>query len=205
MKKSTLILLCYALVINFLSYMDINKIVFFIITIALSILCSVLIEKFVLRQIKIEAEEDHLTTLKNKRAYSKQIQFFNSCDSIGVLFLDINNLKITNNTYGHAAGDELIVSVAKVIKKYTTKGAFSYRFGGDEFVMIFTNINKEKFLSFNEILLKEFSKIKLEFSPLEVSVAIGQIYENNQIDIECLLKKADSSMYEAKNNMKAEK
>jgi diguanylate cyclase (GGDEF)-like protein len=118
------------------------------------------------------------------------------------MVLDINNLKETNDTFRHIAGDELIVSVAQVIKKYTVKGVYSYRFGGDEFVMIFTNVTEEQLLDFKESLIKDFSKIDLQLSPLGVSVAVGHSYEENQIDVERHLKDADCDMYEAKRAMK---
>jgi diguanylate cyclase (GGDEF)-like protein len=202
MKRTALLQFCFALSLILLNYLNINIKLFFVFTLCLCCISIVLIEYFVLRQIQYEAEEDNLTTLKNKKAYYKQKKMFNSCHSIGVLFLDINNLKITNDSYGHKAGDELIMSVANVIKKCTGADAFSYRFGGDEFVMIFTNISKEKFLSIKNTLLNDFSKIHLELSPLKVSVAIGQSYENNTIDIEKSLQIADGDMYENKRIIK---
>jgi diguanylate cyclase (GGDEF)-like protein len=118
------------------------------------------------------------------------------------MVLDINNLKETNDTFKHVAGDELIVSVADVIKKYTVKGVYSYRFGGDEFVMIFTNVTEEQFLEFKEALILDFNKIDLQLSPLGVSVAVGHSYEENEIDVERHLKDADCVMYEVKRAMK---
>jgi diguanylate cyclase (GGDEF)-like protein len=202
-KKTTLILFLYALSVIMLNYF-VNTKLFIIFTIGLCFITSTLIERRIIRKIKDETEEDHLTALQNKRAYSQKKQYFNSCDSIGVMVLDINNLKETNDTFRHIAGDELIVSVAQVIKKYTVKGVYSYRFGGDEFVMIFTNVTEEQLLDFKESLIKDFSKIDLQLSPLGVSVAVGHSYEENQIDVERHLKDADCDMYEAKRAMKQE-
>jgi diguanylate cyclase (GGDEF)-like protein len=200
-RKATLILFGYALSIIFLNYF-VNAKLFFIFTMGLCFITSTLIERLIIRKIKDETEEDHLTTLKNKRSYAQKKQYFNSCDSIGVMVLDINNLKETNDTFRHVAGDELIVSVAQVIKKYTVKGVYSYRFGGDEFVMIFTNVTEEQLLDFKESLIMDFNKIDLQLSPLGVSVAVGHSYEENQIDVERHLKDADCDMYEAKRAMK---
>jgi GGDEF domain-containing protein len=71
--------------------------------------------------------------------------------------------------------------------------------------MIFTNVTKKQFQHFKELLLADFSKIVLELSPFEVSVSVGQNYENDHIDVERALQEADTNMYEVKREMKAKR
>jgi diguanylate cyclase (GGDEF)-like protein len=179
-----------------------SKILFLLILAILTTICYILIKR-VIRQIEDEGEVDALTLLKNKKGYYRMKNEFGKSNSVAVAFCDINNLKITNDQYGHKAGDELIISVAKAIRNNVTEGTYVYRFGGDEFVVISTEMTKKQLKDFENRLYAEFEKIELKNSPFEVRVAIGIAYEEAPVDIEKAIKDADSTMYERKKNMKA--
>lgn len=101
---------------------------------------------------------DVLTGLNNRSAYNEQIDFDYTGKKGGIIFCDINHLKYTNDEYGHAAGDKLILDFANVLLKvFDPKSIF--RISGDEFVIISKNITEEEFLLKTKDLEKEFLKI----------------------------------------------
>ena len=83
---------------------------------------------------------DSMTGLLSRYAYSNALNIFDKHDSLPddlVAFsIDINGLKTVNDTYGHAAGDELICGAAKCIQKVFSPYGFCYRTGGDEFIVL---------------------------------------------------------------------
>ena len=83
---------------------------------------------------------DSMTGLLSRYAYSNTLNKFDKHDSLPDDFvafsIDINGLKTVNDTYGHAAGDELICGAAKCIQKVFSPYGFCYRTGGDEFIVL---------------------------------------------------------------------
>ena len=150
-------------------------------------------------EMKTLADRDALTGVYNKRAYFEAEERLNNEMNKGkakfsITMIDLNDLKVTNDTLGHEKGDALIIKVVEVIKKTFTKSNI-YRVGGDEFVILsegedYKNIAK---------LEKEF----LEFSK-DVSAAIGVAIYDSKTDnnVEDTFKRADRKMYENKKKMK---
>ena len=98
-------------------------------------------------EIELQAKRDELTSLAN-RAYLNEIlpQQFISAQELGrpfsVLFIDIDRFKSINDTYGHQGGDSVIISVARVLRSCTREFDVVARYGGDEFVILLSNINE---------------------------------------------------------------
>jgi len=135
---------------------------------------------------------DMLTGLKNRNVYTWR---FNELKerrprTLGVIFIDINGLKQMNDTYGHEYGDAMIRRTAEYIKKHSMGNA--YRIGGDEFIILWDNIEKEQFDKKVEELEAEFRNDK------ECSIAMGNVWQGGDIDIQEQVKQADGAMYEAK-------
>lgn len=84
----------------------------------------------------------------------------------------------------------MIRKTAECIRKYTSGNA--YRIGGDEFIALWEEITKEEFYDKVDKLKKEFAEIK------EYSISMGNIWQDGEIDIQQQVKKADASMYKAK-------
>ncbi len=90
---------------------------------------------------------DQLTGLLNRHAIKEYLADFEKGlkpNNIGILYADINGLKETNDTLGHLEGDRLIISAANQLRKVFKKSDI-YRVGGDEFIVITENTNKEEF------------------------------------------------------------
>jgi diguanylate cyclase (GGDEF)-like protein len=108
--------------------------------------------------------------------------------SVGVCFVDINGLKSVNDSQGHEAGDELIIEVANTVSSIFKK-KYCYRIGGDEFVAIVPQVDKQYFSELTEKLRKKSKKVPM---------AIGAIWQDNAEGVEELINSADKLMYKDK-------
>lgn len=149
--------------------------------------------------VKMEnlAEIDGMTGLYNKSKYLSMINGkYADIKNVAVIFWDINDLKKTNDTIGHEAGDRLISIVATSIRSITDSKDMAYRIGGDEFVMIIMDCDedgvKEKLLRWNEAL----NMVGKEWD-YPVSVSTGYAVGEGK-DIAEIIHKADQLMYENK-------
>lgn len=146
------------------------------------------------RSYFIEELERTLNDKKNKEYYN------------GVLFIDIDNFKLINDTAGHRAGDELIRIVARALESIIEDDAILARFGGDEFVILYKHLSKD----YNEARdkLEEIAKRILHSIKYNhifnkriyfITCSIGlYIFSDHTVDIMDILKYSDSAMYEAK-------
>ena len=146
-------------------------------------------------QLTYLKETDSLTRLFNKNKYNEMVSmYYPNVDNITVIFWDLNNLKIINDTYGHEYGDKALSALASVLYAHSDEQCRRvYRFGGDEFVMIIDNPHDgeaDRIISaVKDELVKRSSDISIEISSA-VGVASGS--GSNIIEI---VKNADSAMY----------
>lgn len=89
------------------------------------------------------AREDRLTGMKNRLAFEEFLTDLQekaaSYENVALIFMDLNQLKYTNDCFGHNAGDELLIAAARCIENAFRKEGDCYRIGGDEFCVIFCN------------------------------------------------------------------
>jgi diguanylate cyclase (GGDEF)-like protein len=128
-------------------------------------------------------------------------------ESFGVFVADINNLKITNDKYGHEIGNKLIIKVARVICDVFKRSPV-YRIGGDEFAVLLRGADLENFEQLvNEMDLKiNDSTIEVDEGTIEVSVARGMaIYDpDHDVCFEDIFERADKKMYENKRKKQSD-
>lgn len=157
-------------------------------------------------QLAYQATHDNLTGLPNRSLLLDRLQFAianaNRTKSyIGVLFLDIDRLKLVNDTLGHPAGDKLLHEVAARLSKIIRGSDTVARLGGDEFVILLTSLEREdQILPLARACAESISKpIDIDGKELRVSLSIGiSIYPKDGEDINTLLRNADVAMYRAK-------
>jgi len=142
-----------------------------------------------------ELEMDALTGFKNRRAYHNEIMAIEqdsekSAHSVGVIFADINGLKEVNDNSGHAAGDDLIASVARNLTSVFPE-AKRYRIGGDEFIILSFDENED---DFNEKLDR-----LSELWNNEYSASVGAVWMEHARDLENGVADADKMMYMEKS------
>ncbi len=157
-------------------------------------------------QLKELALYDQLTKLPN-RVYienylSARVDDYNQYQiKIGVIFMDVDYFKNVNDTYGHDIGDDVLKMVSKIIKSSIRKNDMVGRWGGEEFIGIFTEINKEELINISEKIriLVENSKINSGMNEISVTVSIGAIIFRGDETIDQIIKRADNNMYAAKD------
>ena len=143
------------------------------------------------------AEIDVLTGLPNRRSYMEEMQRFPEEPDQVYITIDMNELKQVNDTYGHQAGDRLIVGAAECIRQCFGTGRV-YRVGGDEFVVLISAKEdelKKRFADF-EASMKSWS----EQNGMTLSTSYGYVRCSEFPDsrVTELVKTADDRMYEAK-------
>lgn len=151
---------------------------------------------------------DSLTGLYNINFYKNQIDvFFNMARRSGIVFsiavIDINMFKLINDTYGHVAGDYVLTRLAEILKKTLRKSDIITRYGGDEFVVIFPDLNSSQM----EIAVDKIKKAvaSADFTDersgkkIPVSVSVGSATWRRDIkDPTELFDIADNKMYRDK-------
>ena len=148
-------------------------------------------------KLNIMSRYDMLTGVLNRNAMNNRIEEsrngtkpFN--DDYGIVFVDVNGLKRTNDEKGHTAGDELIKSVADKVREIFEECEI-YRAGGDEFMVIAENCTKNKF----EYLVDKLKE--QDINSEDPKFAVGSFYDEGAHDIKNALREADSDMYADKS------
>jgi diguanylate cyclase (GGDEF)-like protein len=159
-----------------------------------------------------KATTDMLTEVATRELLLQTLQ--NGLDNLdrtneilGVMFIDLDNFKIVNDSLGHGAGDELLVAVAKRLKNLNV---FVARLGGDEFAIVWSGTSIDGFEKLaNNVLRSLHQDVKVGHSLISVKGSVGGVttaaYEINQtITPEEMLRDADSAMYQSKENGKGQ-
>lgn len=160
------------------------------------------------QETKSELEKDSLTGFLNRRSFEEKIEkFLRKPMSYGTFFMmDMDNFKSVNDTYGHLAGDELILTFVDIIKNCVREQDFVCRVGGDEFAIFFPYLDKEKVIRKRaDEIISCFAKERerLGYSNCSVSIGIMTKYaKSNNMDYDNLYKCADNALYYVKNNGK---
>lgn len=152
------------------------------------------------------AYTDELTMINNRRYCSEYMMKLNNENPSGyaVVCFDLNNLKVTNDTFGHAKGDRLIRSAADVITETFEKSGIVGRMGGDEFIAILTIFDRKEI----EELIRKFKgnidKKNQEEPGLDLSISYGFALssEMEEKNIQKVYQMADDRMYENKKRYK---
>lgn len=162
------------------------------------------------QELEKNANYDKLTGLPNRRLFFERLEravLENERDErkFALLFVDLDGFKDINDSYGHEVGDEVLITVGNRLLKCVRKADTVARMGGDEFTIIFRNIeNKrdvEKLVKKIHVELQEVMHIGPNQCKVNSSIGVA-IYPENGRDSGTLLKNADSSMYDIKRNGK---
>jgi diguanylate cyclase (GGDEF)-like protein len=152
------------------------------------------------------AHYDLLTNLPNRELLANRLGYaMAQCQrhnrSLAVAFLDLDDFKTVNDTYGHNVGDDLLIAVAQRMKAALRRGDTLARIGGDEFIVVMVDLeNFECSEPVLERLLKASSDpVVVGDTVIQVSVSIGvTLYSQNGVDADLLIRHADQAMYVAK-------
>jgi diguanylate cyclase (GGDEF)-like protein len=151
-----------------------------------------LYNKNYLNKTKLVATTDSLTGALNRVAYKNDLLTFDEekPSNLACIYIDVNELHLVNNKFGHAAGDEMLIFIANTLKD-VFYGHKIYRMGGDEFLVFCKNIEQD--------FVKKLIKIFVEqLKPRNYHVATGLSFRTQNVDTEDMVKEAEVRMYEAK-------
>lgn len=138
------------------------------------------------------ATTDSLTGVLNRVVYKRDLLEFDRerPNDFSCVYIDVNELHLRNNKYGHAAGDEMLVFIANTLKE-VFYGHNVYRMGGDEFLVFAKNVDADSIKKGIELLMQRIE-------PMEYNVAIGMSYRGQNMNTEEMVREAEVRMYEAK-------
>ncbi|QGU95647.1 EAL domain-containing protein [Clostridium bovifaecis] len=150
---------------------------------------------------------DSLTNLPNRTLFNlkladelKKSLKYNT--QLALLYMDLDNFKSINDTFGHHFGDKLLIEVTKSFECLMRDNIIISRLGGDEFMVLISDIHDITYaceLS-NEIIKSLYRPFIINSTSVFVTTSIGiVVYPNDGSDIETLLKNADAAMYHAKS------
>lgn len=159
-------------------------------------------------RLKHQANHDSLTGLPNRALLLDRIEHaidhaHRNHSQLAIMFVDLDRFKSINDTFGHEAGDTLLVDVAGRLKACVRRDDTVARLGGDEFIIVLENLSHE------EAVIKVAQKVLEEMeSPFEISgrqlfitASVGiSLFPRDGVDGKALLKRADDALYRAKDN-----
>lgn len=158
----------------------------------------------------LEAQNlDPLTGLPNRRLLNSKLQdMLNHCrersEKVAFMYLDIDNFKQINDTYGHRSGDEVLTTLASRLRDFTRQNDIVARLGGDEFLVVLPGLNSEEHvLSLADHLLQVTShSIALTNGySLNTDISVGAtLCYGQEVDIATAISVADKAMYQAKTH-----
>ena len=149
---------------------------------------------------------DEQTKLYNRMRWDELVEnSISDNETVGVMMLDINNLKHTNDTLGHDAGDKLITDFADILRKNIGSSEALFRWGGDEFVILVRNANSQKLADYASKIKKATEEHNNLGNIPNIHFACGYALSDDfpTLSKRELLAKADELMYEEKNRWHA--
>lgn len=167
-----------------------------------------------LSQLNLELQElshkDSLTGLFNRRFFAEEaIRTISSAlrkkTPLSIIMMDIDNFKTINDTYGHKNGDTVIITLAKKLKSMIRKTDVAARFGGEEFVLLLPETTVTNAYNVAENIRKEIESyvILSDGKSIQFTISFGvTLYDpvRDDTNIENTLARADTGLYQAKNN-----
>lgn len=157
-------------------------------------------------ELEALARVDELTGLPNRRATLERLSYLvdqsrRFSKDLSVLSIDIDHFKNINDTWGHAAGDQVLVKFARVASSLGRKTDFCGRIGGEEFVFVLSGSNVENAQDFGNKLRQCLARETIVLSkgkPINLKISAGVAMLEKHESIESLLARADDAMYKAK-------
>lgn len=160
--------------------------------------------------LAILAYQDELTGLANRAYFLKQLdgalrRASRVTEAVALIYIDLDNFKIINDSLGHETGDEVLRTVSKRISDCLREDDIAARLGGDEFTVLIENVkSREQIQSIaNRILISLQKPIYIGKRQLFINCSLGIAFSpSDEFDPETFLRNADLAMYSAKGNGK---
>lgn len=181
-----------------------------IISLLLLIIAVVFISKYKMKQkhtaeLEEIAKTDPLTQLPNRRAVLEQInyesaRFKRNAEPFTIVISDIDDFKIVNDTYGHDAGDKVLITLSNLMTNTIRKQDICARWGGEEFLFLFPETDKKGGKIISEKIREAVEKVKIEYegSSLSITMTFGICTFSKSLTVDDCITSADKALYEGK-------
>ncbi len=157
---------------------------------------------------------DPLTGVNNRRFLEQRLseevdRAQRNNEALSCFFLDLDNFKMINDTYGHQAGDDVLMAVANVIREQVRNNDVLARYGGEEFIALLPNIEESMAVDIAQRIRKKVKQLVVNTQGMSISVTIsigsvtykpakGSHIKADEIGVD-IIKQADLALYKAKN------
>ncbi len=150
------------------------------------------------------AKRDPLTKALNRYGFETAaaplLGALSNSQGLGVLWVDVNDFKSINDTWGHGVGDEVLIEIARRLKVAARETDVVSRFGGDEFVVLIADVHEVDAVFVSERFKRELTSapVSTSLGPVKVGVSLGLSSVYSADDLERAMLRADSFMYQDK-------
>ena len=166
------------------------------------VLVDVTREKELEERLEHQAFHDPLTGLANRKLFHDRVDHALGREQgqVAVLFIDLDNFKTVNDSFGHACGDEVIVAVARRLQACARAADTPSRLGGDEFALLVEDLTTAQVTALADRVLEALGDTPVEFGgrTTKIGASMGIAVAGPGETTETLLRNADLAMYEAK-------
>ena len=158
------------------------------------------------------SKTDELTSLLNRRAFTEMankrlVIQKRQRQNCALLYIDLDNFKQVNDTYGHAVGDDVLVTLSSILKRTTRTEDLCCRLGGDEFAVWLENVDEKSAVHLANRILEctaELQKLaENDTHPVSLSIGIAISDAKSNYALETLMEHADNTLYDVKKNGKS--
>ncbi len=162
-----------------------------------------------IEQLQKQAHIDPLTKLLNRKALELDAHEFlkfsheRKLDLVAMM-IDADNFKQINDTYGHIAGDKVLILLAKLFLSSIRESDKAYRYGGEEFLILFTRSKLHDVIRVGERIMQTVRDHKIIYKnrTIRLTLSIGLTEHHRGDTLESLIERADAAVYRAKKNGK---
>lgn len=151
------------------------------------------------------SREDALTGLGNRQAMeqaiSRELELAQRHDdSVAVILIDVDEFKQINDTYGHQAGDRVLIGVADILRSCARGSDLLFRYAGDEFVVAMSRTTRAGAMAVASRIRQAAERVEIEFDDLKVPVrlSLGVAVARPGEAIDTVFRRADRALYDAK-------
>jgi len=143
-----------------------------------------------------QATTDHLTGLANRREFDRRLGHMPRSTRYSVLAIDVDRLKVMNDTFGHRSGDELLQAVAAVLRQSTRRGDVAARVGGDEFFVVLPDADDARAMIVVDRILAGLAAVAVQGRRPSISMGVAAFAAG--ADPAARVAAADAALYQAK-------
>jgi len=157
-----------------------------------------------IKELELKSNIDPLTKIYNRRAMDKYLAKLcaqHHHENIALIILDIDDFKLVNDTFGHIAGDKVLIFLSKLIKNTIRDQDKLFRFGGEEFLLVLHGTSENKCQSISERILEltRSNKLLYKDKQIQITISLGLTAFRENDTPESIITRADKALYDAKN------